>query len=189
MNSETIEKHNFEMAKSVVEKRSILLINDNLDLSSYNGHLDILKFLIKNGADIHCWDDSPLRNASYRGHLEVVKFLIENGANIHACDDQSLITAIREEHYEVVKFLVENGANIHAQYNYALRLASECNNKRIIIYLVEMGGDFNVCRKDHKNMIKGIIKQKHLEVNKVLLKSTNMYPDVINIVKEYINVV
>jgi len=45
-----------------------------------------------------CW-------AAERGHLEVVKYLIENGANIHAADDYALRWAAYNGHLEIVKYL------------------------------------------------------------------------------------
>ena len=56
-----------------------------------------------------------LRWASKNGHLEVVKYLVENKANIHAQNDEALRLASENGHLEVVKYLVENKANIHAQ--------------------------------------------------------------------------
>ena len=53
-------------------------------MSIQNGHLDIIKYLIKQGANIHTNDDFALRYNASKGHLNIVKYLIKNGANIHA---------------------------------------------------------------------------------------------------------
>ena len=45
------------------------------------------------------------RIASKYGHLEVVKYLVSNGANIHAQNDWALILASENGHLEVVKYL------------------------------------------------------------------------------------
>ena len=50
-----------------------------VSFASKNGHLQVVKFLVENGADIHANDESALRHASKHGCLEVVKFLVENG--------------------------------------------------------------------------------------------------------------
>ena len=52
-----------------------------------NGHLEVVKYLVENKANIHAKNDYALRLASGNGHLEVVKYLVENGANIHAKND------------------------------------------------------------------------------------------------------
>ena len=51
------------------------------------GRIDIVRFMIKEGADIHAYDDYPLRWASMNGHTETVKLLIKEGADIHAVND------------------------------------------------------------------------------------------------------
>ena len=48
-----------------------------------NGHLEVVKYLIERGADVHADNDYyALRYSAGKGHLEVVKYLIEKGANI-----------------------------------------------------------------------------------------------------------
>jgi ankyrin repeat protein len=43
--------------------------------------------------------------ASEYGHLEVVKYLVEQGADIHAFDDYALRFANSNKHREVVNYL------------------------------------------------------------------------------------
>ena len=60
--------------------------NTALCVSSENGHLDIVKYLVENGADINKYsyhlnnEDNVTCLASENGHLEIVKYLVENGA-------------------------------------------------------------------------------------------------------------
>ena len=49
--------------------------------------------------------DIELVKASGNGHLDVVKFLVEKGANVHAKGDQALHWASEECHLDVVNFL------------------------------------------------------------------------------------
>jgi hypothetical protein len=76
------------------------------------------------GIDLHLYDEYALRWASENGHLEVVKLLLENGANLHIEHDCVLRWASWNGHLEVVKLLLENGADLHADDDYALRSAS-----------------------------------------------------------------
>ena len=53
-------------------------------MASVNGHLDVVKYLHSNGADITADNNYAIGLASENGHLEVVKYLHENGADIAA---------------------------------------------------------------------------------------------------------
>ena len=73
-----------------------------LYFASREGHLDIVKTLLENGAntEISTKDgDTPLYAAAFGGHLEVVEFLLSVGANIEATDDLDtpLFTSHRRE--------------------------------------------------------------------------------------------
>jgi hypothetical protein len=50
--------------------------------------------------------------AAESGHLEVLKWLHENGADITAQDNKALICAAESGRLEVVKWLHENGVDI-----------------------------------------------------------------------------
>jgi len=47
-----------------------------------NGHLDIVKLLIKHGANVHVNGDWSLRDAIGNGHLEIAKHLIKHRIDI-----------------------------------------------------------------------------------------------------------
>ena len=52
--------------------------------------------------------DNPLIQASINGHLETVKYLCQNGANVNEKDDYGytpLICASKNGHLEIVKYL------------------------------------------------------------------------------------
>ena len=66
-----------------------------LHLSSYNGHLDIIKYLLVNGADINSNNnfrgkipETPLYVASQNGKLDIVKYLFDNGADINSISNK-----------------------------------------------------------------------------------------------------
>jgi hypothetical protein len=100
-----------------------------------NGHFEIVKFLLENGANVNAMEDYALCSAAENGHFEIVKFLLENGANVNVLDDYSLRWAARNGHFEIVKFLLENGANVHACKDYALRHAAANGHLEIVEYL------------------------------------------------------
>ena len=66
-----------EINKNILNKMMINMAKEgNIKGTEY--------FLTEKGVDIHAGDDNALRWASYNGHLEVVKYLVQNDANIHA---------------------------------------------------------------------------------------------------------
>ena len=72
-----------ELVKYLIKEQGANIILDEnkaLRTASCYGHLEIVKCLIENGADIHSFNGSALRYASGYGHLEVVKYLVEQGA-------------------------------------------------------------------------------------------------------------
>ena len=135
-------------------------------IASRYGHLDILKYLVEVGANIHIKDDYALRKASRYGHLEVVKYLVSLGANIHAQNEGALAQASEKGHLEIVKYLVSLDADIHAHSEWALKVASRHGHLEVIKYLVENGADIHV----QDDWILGISSSNgHLEVIKYLV--------------------
>jgi ankyrin repeat protein len=81
------------------------------------GHLEIVKVLIKHGADVDKPKTdvgaTPLLIAAQKGHLEIVKVLLENGANIDKSTDDGiapLFIAVQEGYLEIVQLLLANRA-------------------------------------------------------------------------------
>ena len=55
-------------------------------MASLKGHLEVVKYLIKHGADIHAkdkFDKMPFHNACSKGHVEVAEYLISCGTDIN----------------------------------------------------------------------------------------------------------
>ena len=49
--------------------------NKDLYWASRQGHLEVCKFLVANGADVRAGNDYALRRASRSGHLEISNYL------------------------------------------------------------------------------------------------------------------
>lgn len=86
------DKGNYEFAKKLIEQEKYD-VNDQdnagntaLHEAALNGHLDLVKLLINNGANVNVQSyemlkDTPLIDASANGHLDVVMYLLEHGAD------------------------------------------------------------------------------------------------------------
>ena len=66
-----------------------------LTWSARKGHLEVVKYLIEAGADIHANNDKALNYSALYGHLEVVKYLIEKGANIDFLKDHPIMKKLK----------------------------------------------------------------------------------------------
>jgi len=136
-------------------------INDALLIASKNGHLDIVKYLIKNGADIHTEDDFALILAKEFGYLNVVEYLIENGANVNANNNQ----AFNFRYLKVVK----NNANINdneiLQDIIDIDADIYINNDTFEYQLdvVENGANINIM-EDPRKIIGEAIKNKQYDI-------------------------
>lgn len=78
------------------------------------GKLEILKYLIKCKISFF-WGNFSLVKAAEKGHLEVVEFLLEQGANINALNKGALKRAIANGHFKVVTYLLEKGADLSGE--------------------------------------------------------------------------
>jgi len=74
--------------------------------------LEVVKFLVESGADVHANKDEALKTAVRYRHLEAIRYLVEKGADIHVDDDWPLRWAVDNGHLEVIRCLVENGADV-----------------------------------------------------------------------------
>ncbi|XP_075419303.1 ankyrin repeat domain-containing protein 23 isoform X1 [Tenrec ecaudatus] len=85
------------------------------------GHLDILKQLLKQGAQVNARDkiwSTPLHVAVRTGHCDCLEHLIACGAHINAQDkegDTALHEAVRHGHYRAMKVLLLYGAQLGLQ--------------------------------------------------------------------------
>ena len=84
-----------------------------LHLAALNGHLEIVKFLVKDcEADVNKtnkWDKTPLHYAAEEGRIDVVQFLVQDcGVDVNQknrYEETPLHLATQRRHKEIVEFL------------------------------------------------------------------------------------
>lgn len=88
-----------------------------LHYAAFNKHLDVVKYLIVENAEIDPLSSScfytPLHYASFFGHISIMDFLISKGANINQQDcynNTPLHIAALHGHIDAVKLLIVRGA-------------------------------------------------------------------------------
>ena len=100
---------------------SVDILNDNqetpLDLTACEGNVEIIRFLIDHGANLHVTDSNgstPLHIASQSGQLEAVKLLLRRGADIGLVNKANQTAAeltSENDQVEVASFLDEYGTD------------------------------------------------------------------------------
>lgn len=124
-----------------------------LHCAAHNGHIEIVKCLVDNGAYINAKDicgNTPLHCAAHDGHIEIVKYLIDNGAYINEQDNNLCIPlhwALRRRHSEIAKYLIDNGADVEkkdSDGSTPLHLATDYDTLNNVKCLVKKGADVNV---------------------------------------------
>jgi ankyrin repeat protein/GR25 family glycosyltransferase involved in LPS biosynthesis len=79
------------------------------------GNLELVENLVERGANVNI--SSPLFTSARNGHSEITKFLIDNGANIEALsnnNDNPIFAAVHNGHYQDVKYLLDAGSSIQS---------------------------------------------------------------------------
>ncbi len=118
---------------------------------SHFGYLDIVKYLVANGADINAKSDNggtALMFAARDGQLEIVKYLVSKGANVNYTSKHywtALKTAAGNGQLEVVKYLISKGANIRikGREDVLIQALIFANNVELVKYLVSKGANVN----------------------------------------------
>jgi len=124
-----------------------------LILATENKDLNIVKLLIKNGADINLKYSNGCTSlilASQLGHDGITKFLLENDANVNLKKDDgvtALELASELGHEKIVNLLIKNHANINVQTNAGftpLMMAAQMEKEKIVKILLEKEANPNI---------------------------------------------
>jgi ankyrin repeat protein len=135
-----------------------------------NGHLQLVKEFIDDGANVRKFDDYALHWACGNGHFEMVKYLIEEvGANIESNRHFTVEQAAQYGHLEILKYLCEKkNANFKCNNNYPLRVAAWNGHLEVVKYLHEKGADI---RSRNNYALRYSIENGHLPVVKYLIQA------------------
>lgn len=139
-----------EHNKSLVNTRGKIGMTP-LMLAALQGHKDVVRLLIDNGANINAVNEdngTPLMAAVNGNNLDIVKLFIDSNADleIRSCEDKTALAyAITLGHYEVAKLLAESGADVNAVVEGVslLMQACVCGWGNMAELLIKNGADIN----------------------------------------------
>lgn len=117
--------------------------NFPLLLANQGSYYDIMKYLILHGADPNVNNGDVLNwNCAY-GNLDIVQFLLENGAKsrLNFRNGLALRLAATQNNTDIVKYLLDKGAEINAHNDETLRRYVERGDLEMVIYLLERGAN------------------------------------------------
>lgn len=122
-------------------------LNEKLQNAAHRGHLEDIKKLVEQGAEIDNTHNAilwtPLHRAAQRGYYELVNYLIEKGANVNAKSNKNetpLHLAAQMDVMESIVSLVENGAYVNAKDNEGRTpLYNAINRENKTQYLMKKG--------------------------------------------------
>ncbi len=134
---EAIQQKEYSLLFYVVEKGiDQRLLDIALYMLAGDGNLEMVKYLIKKGADINSNMRVPLTMAVRNGHYNLVKYLVESGSLIPT---YILTPASSRGYFDIVKYLVEKKGDINGEeLNEALEQAKKNKRYDIVKYLREI---------------------------------------------------
>ncbi|XP_071954118.1 ankyrin repeat domain-containing protein 17-like [Antedon mediterranea] len=147
-----------------------------LTLACCGGFLEVAKFLIEVGADMELGCSTPLMEASQEGHVELVKYLLYQGANVHATTatgDTALTYACENGHTDVADVLLAFGANLEHESEGGrtpLMKASRAGHLCTVQFLISRGANVNRATTNNDHTVLSLAcAGGHLSVVELLL--------------------
>jgi ankyrin repeat protein len=150
-----------------------------LHAASANQHIDVVKYLVVNGADVNAHDHrarTPLSLvAESHGNMEIVKLLVEGGADIDPVDTWGytpLLRAAEQSHTELVRYLASKGALADRRTKAgetALHFTAENGNAEITSILLANGAQPNLTYENVQPALQLAVLNGHDQVVDELL--------------------
>lgn len=154
---------NLPMVQSLLEKGVSPNVRDSegvpaLMWASEGGHIDIVKFLLDEGADVNAKrtkdGTTVLMETAEEGHTDVVKLLLERGAKVNVKRTKDGITALMEAadkcHADIIRLLLDKNAEVNAKTTddgtTALMEASDEGCTETVKLLLDKGAKVNIQR-------------------------------------------
>lgn len=149
------------LADSYSKKREDFL-GRLLIFSAFNGDTELMKILIKMGADIEIMDGNALLGAVLGRNTEAVEILLKVGANVHTSNYDAFVCACSLGELKIAELLFEKGADINAQDEEGLVLACMKGERDVVKFLIKNGIDLTTYPA--RVAFIGAAHEKHIDI-------------------------
>lgn len=186
-----------EIAKLLLKEKGVNIDDETqrggetvLHIAIRERNMDMIKFLLDNGANVHNRTNTTLKNAldmviEYReddkvvgfNRLDVIKLLVDKGADIFDKNDSGstiLFSITNDDSIDLVKFLIKKGVNInHINYrgDTCLHAVVERGLKNITKYLIKHGANFKHRNEQGETPLFTAVRWGNSGIVKLLIKA------------------
>ncbi|KAJ3032098.1 hypothetical protein HDV00_007985 [Rhizophlyctis rosea] len=127
--------------------------------------VEIVGLIIRAGADMNAVTGAPLRSAVSRGNCDLVKLLLDAGATARG-DVLALAASFGD--IDIVSILLRAGADVNADNGWALRSAAHRGDSRMAHMLLQAGA--NIHARDDEALLNAATRG-HTDMVKLLLEA------------------
>jgi ankyrin repeat protein len=183
---EFAQKGDLEGVKTLLEKDPQLVnAKDSLGRTPLHWaargvHFELIKYLVKKGADVNVKDNVnivPLSSIASRGHKEAGEFLIKNGANINVEKDATgntpLSYAVSRNQKDIVNLFISSGIKIPVHGEEARNLlhrSASAGYIEFIELMIEKGVDLNTKNYNGGNLLHSACKGGNARLMEMLIE-------------------
>ena len=165
-----------------VDSRHPFTVETPLIEAARNGRVEVVKFLIENGADINLQGEAwyaPLHCAAQNGHVKVVKILLENGAEVDRFSNKPLHRTAEIGNIEIAEILLAYGADINTEKGRGftpLHVAAGWGQAEMVRYLLVRGANVNPTTGEGITPLHRAAGSDRVEVGRILLEHGAVVP-------------
>ena len=187
---EIIETYNYEYSKDIINIfqfifKNKICLNFDKEIKEY---IEIIK------DNIFLINDNNIK-LDINGYIDIIKFLIDNGANININDNELFFSSIQKGYIEIIAFIIDIGKIDIKYYNdKIINKCIEYNNSNLLKYFINKNIEINI-NKDYifniysNEILKILIENNNIEVKLKTIKKLFLYYDsnknIINYLKSY----
>lgn len=121
-----------------------------LQIASYNGSMESMKYLLEKGFDVHSQNDYPIRAVlGFQLELlykkenirEMFNLLVDYGADVHINNDELLYSACIHENKKIIKSLIDMNLNVNSRGSEILETVVNSGDTDLVSMILDAGAN------------------------------------------------